>query len=235
MSEGMERSVIGSKAIDRSGATTAPMAIALVLAVTLALAMALAGCLSACASQSTAASSASRIAFEPAFGTDYEIARDAVSQRAEDARLLAVSSSDLSQAHFTPGWSYLFYSWQRASAYTVFVADGQATIADNPGLSFSQDDFDAVPEPADIAWDSDAAYDSVVKQLDGEGEYLTCRAYLTTYAPDSADGAIGAFEWIFSLNDEGDLRSVYLNPDAEIAPAAMFSVDARTGKAERMS
>lgn len=214
-------------------ATALPGSAVRIVSAVLATALALVGCLSACASQSPATSSASRIAFEAAFDTDYEIARDAVAQRAEDAKLLAVSSTDFSQAHFAPGWSFLFYSWQRASAYTVFVADGQATIADNPGLSVSQDDFDAIPKPTSIVWDADAAYGSVIEQLDGQGEYLTCRAYLTFASSDGDGKGQNTFEWVFSLNEEQDLRSIYLDPDAEIAPATTFSVDASDGQAER--
>ena len=193
-------------------------------------ALLLAAYLTGCAAQSAAETSASRIVFEPAFGEGYDAAREAVADRADDAKLLAVTSTTFSQAHFPSSWTYLFYSWQRASAYTVVVEDGRAKVADNPGLALAQTDFDAVPSSASVTWDCDAAYDQVLKQLSGQGEYLTCRAYLMTYIPEDDDPTADAFAWFFSFNENQDLREVYLDPNAEIAPAATFSVDAQTGK-----
>lgn len=205
--------------------------LALALSVTLAAAWCVAGSagLTGCAAQSAGAASASRIAFDAAFAKDYETARSAVTERADDAKLLAVTSTTFSQAHFTPSWTFLFYSRRRASAYTVTVENGKASVRDNPGAAITQDDFDAMADPAAIALDCDEAYGQLAASLDGDGEYLTCRASLTTYNP-ADDAESNALTWTFSFNEEADLKEIHLDPNAVLAPAATFSVSACAGE-----
>ena len=214
-------------------APTRVVALATPSALAVSLALTLAGCLVGCNSQPTAQSSASRITFENALGADYETALAAAVERADDAKLLAVSSETFSQAHFPSSWMFLFYSWKRASAYTVHMTDGQATVTDNPGFSLTQEDFGAIADPAGVDWDCERAYNQAIEQLDDQGEYLTCRAYLMTYVPEDDDPEADALKWFFVFNDEQDLRSIYLDPNADLAPATTLSVDGSTGKVER--
>ena len=190
------------------------------------------GGLCGCAAEpelSPAAQSASKISFEPAFESDYAVAREAVLQKADDAKLLAVRSSTFSQAHLTPDWSFLFYSRQRVSAYTVQVTDGVAKVIDSPGITMLQEEYDAIPDPDLAILDADAAYQQAVSQLDGTGEYATCRASLVTCDFED-DSSAQAFVWYFAFNEEEDLRDISLYDFDEVAPAVTLAVDGAAGK-----
>ena len=99
-------------------------------------ALCLATALCACAS-SAAKSSASRISIGEAMGETYQAALEAAHDKAADAKLLAIRSSSYSSENAPSQWMYLFYSLDRAYAYTVFVSDGQATAADSGPMSIS--------------------------------------------------------------------------------------------------
>lgn len=192
-------------------------------------------CALGCASRSPAAESAARIPFDPAFAEAYEKASEAVGDNADDVKLLAVQSSTFSQAHFAPSWTFLFCSWQRVSAYTVEVVDGEARVVDNPGVSFTQDLFEAAPDDLEVVVDADEAYGIVLGTIDGEGTYLTCRAYLMTFVPEGEDSADDEMVWFFSFNETDDLKEISIDPDENLAPAATYGVDARTGDVRKIS
>lgn len=198
-------------------------------------ALAMCAILGSCSNASAAVESASRLSFPPAFSEDYLIAQEAISSRADDAKLLAVQSTTYAQAGVPAEWIFLFSSWQRASSYTVTVANGQATVADNPTISLSQEAFDAMPDPKTIALDAEDAWSRVVEQLEDNGRYLTARAYLTVSASENDDPGNEAPAWIFTLNDPNDFRGSFLDTSDEIAPLATFAVDAISGEVTEVS
>lgn len=191
--------------------------------------------LGACSSPSPAAESAARIPFDPAFASAYEPAAEAVQLRTDDAKLLAVRSSSFSQAHFAPTWTFLFYSWQRTSAYTVEVSGGEAKVTDNPGLTFAQSSFAEVPDTIEVAMDADEAYALVVDSLKGDGSYMTCRAYLMTYISEDEGSPDDAYAWFFSFNETEDLKQIHLDPAENLAPAATYAVNANTGEVRQVA
>ena len=196
----------------------------------------LAGC-----SESKAASSAKQILFDAAFSNDYQAALDEARNKADDAKFIAVRTSSYGYAQSSSSWMYLFYSWTDATAYTVFVVDGVATAGETGNLPFTQDDLNAVPDASELTYDADAAYDLLVKSLEGDSEFLTCRAYLMAYAEGEDDPTADAMKWFFSFNEEADVADLMadkeveskVDPDASYSPRA-FTVDATTGEIEEL-
>lgn len=188
-----------------------------------------------CASLSPAAESAQRIVFPPAFKGDYELAWEAARERADDAKLLAVQTTTYSQAGAPSNWTFLFVSRQRASAYTVEIAAGTATVTDNPAVSLSQEDFDAIPTSSAIVFDAEEAFQLVVDQLSGDGKFFTARAYLMTYAVGDEDPSADTYVWFFSMNDPQDFQGKLLDASGDIAPAAAYAVDSLTGTVANIS
>lgn len=189
-------------------------------------ALCLATALCACAG-SAAKSSASKISVSKAMGETYQAALEAVHDKAADAKLLAIRSSSYSSEDAPSQWMYLFYSLDRAYAYTVFVSDGQATAADSGPMSISPQDFDAIPDASAITIDANDAWNAIVESMDGNGEICTARIFLMTYVKGDEDPTHDAMKWFFSLNESDNLTSLFDNgqnkPDN--APARLFAVD----------
>ncbi|MEE0706715.1 MAG: hypothetical protein UCH28_10090 [Adlercreutzia sp.] len=191
------------------------------------------GALEGCTPASPARASACALAFSPALGESYEAACAAAAEKADDAKLMAVRSTSFSFADAEPGWMYLFYSWERASAYTVFVTGTTATAGETGNLAITQEEFDALPAVTALAWDADGAYQQITNVLEGDEEFLTCRAYLMTYDETSEDALV----WFFSFNEADDVASYLGEVEAAspIAPAQVWAVDAQSGEATRVS
>lgn len=192
--------------------------------------------LTACAKQSPAAKSASDMSYAPAFGQDYLIAQEAVNARADDAKLLALQSTDFSMSGSSASWMFLFYSWQRSSAYTVFVADGQATVADVPDASMARSEYEAIPDTAGtVVYDADQAYQLAVDGLKGEDRLITCRAFLMTYVARDEDPTVSANKWYFSFNENQDVRDATVDKTESISEPRLLAVDATTGQVSEVS
>lgn len=186
-----------------------------------------------CSSRSVATTSAETISFLPACGDDYQTALAAVHEKADDAKLLAIRTSTYCDSDAASNWMYLFYSWKRASAYTVFMINGEANVADMGGMAYNQTDFDAVPDLEGITYDADAAYEELLKNLEGDERLVTCRSYLMTYIAEDDDPTADSFKWFFSFNEEdvNDRGSaVTSDNDAPISSPRAFCVDVRTGE-----
>lgn len=198
-----------------------------------ALALPSLGALGGCTPASPARTSACALVFSPALGESYEAACAAAAEKADDAKLMAVRSTSFSFADAEPGWMYLFYSWERACAYTVFVAGTTATAGETGNLAITQEEFDALPDAGVLTWDADAAYRQITNVLEGDEEFLTCRAYLMTYDETSEDALV----WFFSFNEADDVASYLGEVEAAspIAPAQVWAVDAQSGEATRVS
>lgn len=184
--------------------------------------------LAGCGSSDPATASARALGFSAALGDSYQAACDAMAEKADDARLMAVRSTSFSSADAKPSWMYLFYSWERACAYTVFVSGTTATAGDTGNLAITEEEFATLPSVDALAWDADTAYDQVLTELEGVGEFLTCRAYLMTYDETGEDELI----WFFSFNDADDVASYLGDVEAlgEVAPAQLWAVDAQSGE-----
>lgn len=182
--------------------------------------------LSSCLAPSVSRESASHMSYDPAFTQSYVAAQEAVSLKAEDAKLLAIQSDDFTLPGSKTSWVYLFYSWDRSSAYTVTVANGSAKVTDNPGMSLAKTNFEAIPDISDSAFDADAAYRAVTEQLDGTGKLITCRAYIVSYAGESESATMPPCTWVFSFNQAEDVREAALDKTGEISPQRVFAVDA---------
>lgn len=207
----------------------------------------LAACLTLCAvalsgcSQSAAAQSAQKIAFKAACADEYQAALDAVREQADDAKLIAIRTSAYAFEGSTPNWMYLFYSWKHANSYTVFVVDGTATVGETGKLSFTQDDFEAVPDVTGLAYDVDAAYKLLTESIEGDGKLATCRAYLMTFVEGDEDPTADAMKWFFSFNepdDAADLKEDETTQESgatqDLEPRA-FTVDASTGEVTELA
>ena len=186
--------------------------------------------LTGCAKQSVAAQSAADMSFTAAMSQDYPIAAEAISQRAEDAKLLAIQSTTYAMPGSGTGWTFLFYSWQRASAYTVTVSHGEASVTDMPTVTLSKSDYDAIPQEPSLAIDADQAYQALLADLEGTGKLITCRAFLMTYVVEDSDPTASANIWFFSFNEESDVREAALDKSGEISPQRIIAVDAGTGQ-----
>lgn len=197
-----------------------------------ALALPSLGALGGCTPASPARASACALAFSPALGESYEAACAAAAEKADDAKLMAVRSTSFSFADAEPGWMYLFYSWERACAYTVFVAGTTATAGETGNLAITQEEFNTLPDAGALAWDADAAYQQITNVLEGDEEFLTCRAYLMTYDETGEDALV----WFFSFNEADDVASYLGEVEAAspIASAQVWAVDAQSGEATRV-
>ncbi|MDR3899932.1 MAG: hypothetical protein Q3X49_02370 [Slackia sp.] len=198
-------------------------------------ALCLATALCACAG-SAAKSSASKISVNEAMGETYQAALEAAHDKAADAKLLAIRSSSYSSEDAPSQWMYLFYSLDRAYAYTVFVSDGQATVADSGPMSISPQDFDAIPDASAIRIDADDAWNTIVESMDGDDEICTARIFLMTYIKGDEDPTHDAMKWFFSLNESDNLASLFGNgqnkPDN--TPALLFAVDCGSASVEEL-
>lgn len=198
-------------------------------------ALCLATALCACAG-SAAKSSASKISVSKAMGETYQAALEAAHDKAADAKLLAIRSSSYSSEDAPSQWMYLFYSLDRAYAYTVFVSDGQATAADSGPMSISPQDFDAIPDASAITIDANDAWNAIVESMDGNGEICTARIFLMAYVKGDEDPTHDAMKWFFSLNESDNLTSLFDNgqnkPDN--APARLFAVDCANTSVEEL-
>ena len=198
-------------------------------------ALCLATALCACVG-SAAKNSASKISVSKAMGETYQAALEAAHDKAADAKLLAIRSSSYSSEDAPSQWMYLFYSLDRAYAYTVFVSDGQATAADSGPMSISPQDFDAIPDASAITIDANDAWNAIVESMDGNGEICTARIFLMTYVKGDEDPTHDAMKWFFSLNESDNLTSLFDNgqnkPDN--APARLFAVDCANTSVEEL-
>ena len=169
-------------------------------------------------------------------GETYQAALEAAHDKAADAKLLAIRSSSYSSEDAPSQWMYLFYSLDRAYAYTVFVSDGQATAADSGPMSISPQDFDAIPDASAITIDANDAWNTIVESMDGNGEICTARIFLMTYVKGDEDPTHDAMKWFFSLNESDNLTSLFDNgqnkPDN--APARLFAVDCANTSVEEL-
>lgn len=192
----------------------------------------LAGMLAACAS-SPAASTARQMMFSPSLGDDYRAAAAVMEEEADDAKLLAIRSSSCATGATTPSWMYLFYSWDKAQAYTVFVVNGEASLGETGNLPLTPDDFAAVPDVDALAFDADAAYERVLEAIEGEEEFSTCRAYLMTYVKGDDDPTADALKWFFVFNDPDDIGAVGIEGNqggnGGSTESLVYAVDAQTG------
>ena len=134
-----------------------------------------------------------------------QAALEAAHGKAADAKLLAIRSSSYSSENAPSQWMYLFYSLNRAYAYTVFVSDGQATAADSGPMSISPQDFDAIPDASAITIDADDAWNAIVESMDGDGEICTARVFLMTYVKGDDDPTHDAMKWFFLAERERQL------------------------------
>lgn len=209
--------------------------IALGRIVAIVAAVCLATALCACAN-SAAKSSASRISIGEAMGETYQTALEAAHDKAADAKLLAIRSSSYSSENAPSQWMYLFYSLDRAYAYTVFVSDGQATAADSGPMSISPQDFDAIPDTSKIMIDANDAWNAIVESMDGDGEICTARVFLMTYVKGDNDPTHDAMKWFFSLNENDNLASLFDNGQdkSDNAPARLFTVDCANASVEEL-
>ncbi|WP_302853176.1 hypothetical protein [uncultured Slackia sp.] len=169
-------------------------------------------------------------------GETYQAALEAAHDKAADAKLLAIRSSSYSSENAPSQWMYLFYSLDRAYAYTVFVSDGQATAADSGPMSISPQDFDAIPDTSKIVIDANDAWNAIVESMDGDGEICTARVFLMTYVKGDDDPTHDAMKWFFSLNEGDNLASLFDNgqdkPDN--TPARLFAVDCANASVEEL-
>ena len=189
--------------------------------------MTVCGMLYACAN-SPAKDSASSIAMKDALGDTYQKALESVQTKAPDAKLLAIRSSSYSDENSASEWMYLFYSFDRAYAYTVFATDGDTTVADSGPMSISADDFEAIPDASTITVDAPNAWNCVTDSIDGDGRVYTARAFLMTYVDGDDDPTRDAMKWFFSINQADNLSSFFEKSDENsnnAAPARLFSVD----------
>ena len=207
----------------------------------LSLAIVLACLLGGCAQQSAAASSAGKLSFAPACADSYQAALAAAQEEASDAKLVAMRTSSYALEGSTPSWMYLFYSWERASSFTVFITGDQASVGASGNLPFTQDDFAAIPDASEIVYDADAAYEELLKAIEGEWQLVTCRAYLMTYAEGDADPTADSLKWFFSFNEADDVADAS-SSSAENETSSQtagepraFSVDARTGEVAELA
>ena len=183
----------------------------------------------------TSLATAKQIKFAPSLENDYQLAVSAIEEKADDAKLIAIRLSSFADSETTPSWMYLFYSWNRASAYTVFVVEGEATIGETGNLPFTQSDFEAVPDASNITYDADAAFELLLDTIKKDDELSTCRAYLMTYVEGDDDPTVDAMKWFFSFNDPNDIESISNGEETEDENDSsltehIFSVDAQSGE-----
>ena len=177
-----------------------------------------------CDAGAKAKEAADDIAIQPAMGESYEAALAAVQEKASDAKLLAVRLSAAADSSTAPEWMYLFISHTRVCAYTVFMSEGQATAAEYAQMSFTEDEFNAIPDPSVMQIDADQAYDLVKDTLAPDQVAEDVSIWLMTYVKEDADPTEYAMKWVFSFNED-------IEEDAdgnEVRPFAYY-VDAYTG------
>lgn len=213
--------------MNRIGAIPANAQKALVIIAISAIA-ALAACgLCSCAG-SPAKESASKISVSAALGSTYQTAVDAVRQKADDAKLLAIRSSSYCSDGNPSEWMYLFYSFNKAYAYTAFVSNGEATVADSGPMAISSEEFAAIPDSDAIAVDAPDAWKAVVSALDGEGKIYTTRIFLMTFITEDSDPTQDAMQWFFSVNEGDNLSSFFEGNSMQTddnCQARLFSVN----------
>ncbi len=192
-----------------------------------AIVSAIACMLCSCAA-SPAKESASKISVDEAMGDTYQKALDAAQQKADDVKLLAIRSSSYCSDNEPSTWMYLFYSFDRAYAYTVFVSDGNAMAADSGPMSISPDEFASIPDAANITVDAPDAWKAVASALDGDSKVYTARAFLMTYIKGDDDPMQDAMKWFFSVNENDNLSAFFENSEQKqdnSAQARLFAVN----------
>lgn len=204
---------------------------------TTALALTLSCLLFGCSASTPLQESARSIVCTPAFGEDYGKVQAAVAEKTADAQLIAVRSSSYAAADDASEWMYLYYSWDRSCAYTVFVLDGQAVAGEYATMAFTQGDLAAAPAVGDIAIDADAAYAAAVEALDGEDSVYVWRAYLMLCTEGADDSSEDVMQWVFQFNGKGDqeeFETVAEKACEDAASPFALCVDARTGEVRMM-
>lgn len=203
----------------------------------MAVVLALVACCSAgCSPAPSMGESARVIACEPALGDGYDRAYAAIAEKASDAQLVAVRSSTYASAGNASEWMYLFYSWDRARAYTAFVVDGEAVAGEYAGMAFTQDDLAEAPGAADVAIDADEAYSIAVDSLGGDGSVYAWRAYLVLFT-EEGDASEDDMSWVFQFNGRGDVEDLEKAVGSsynDVAEPFSVGVDARTGAVRSM-
>jgi hypothetical protein len=203
------------------------------VAIVIVLLMAACAAMTACHSE-TAKRTASEIRVSPSFSDEYEKAAAAVQEKAPDAKLAAVRSSTYAARDEDLSWIYLFVSAEKAFSYTVFVVEGQPSVADYAAVSYSASDLEAIPDPSQIPFDADKAYEKAVEQLEGEKEVVTCKAFMLLH--DKSDNADPAeMTWRFVFNEPETLADEGINDTQGYADKNSIDVDALTGEASRES
>lgn len=187
-----------------------------------------------CSKPSVSEESASYMSYDAAFTQDYTTALQAAQMRAEDVKLLGIRSDDFTLPGSKTSWIFLFYSWDRCSAYTVTVTNGKAKVRDNPGLSMLRSSFDTILDLSQIAYDADDAYAAVLRCVEGTGKLITCRAYIAAYVGED-EGGVPAGKWVFNFNDPQDVRNAAIDKTGEISPQRYFIVDAFTGDVSELA
>ena len=171
-----------------AGSTWRTAAVKAAACIALCAAIVAAGVLAGCESENR--KTASAIPVDAAMADSYTAALAAVQERAADAKLVAVRSSGFASADAAARWMYLFVSASRVSAYTVFSIGGDATVADYDEISFTEEQFAAIPDASEASVDADKAYDAAVRQIDGDApsqraERRSCSRRSTTPTPSA--------------------------------------------------
>lgn len=148
----------------------------------------------------------------PAFGDEFGIVTDAMTQEAEDAVFVAARLSTTVSSEVACSWSYLFGSAQEAAAWTVFTDAGQAYPAYYGDYSLTEEEASQVPSADEVHYDADASFALAVEALDGE-QVDSCYAYILARV-DGDDAGYKPMTWYFEINSQAEASAALATEDA---------------------
>lgn len=174
--------------------------------------------------------------FVEVLGSRLSVAQAAAAEKAPDAKLLALRMSTDARADVPCAWSYLFCSLEKESTYTVFVEGDRGFPAYYGSYAATQEEWDALPLPEDIAVGPGEALEAALPIAaespsfdDVESYYL----FLLMGIESSVPTELKPMAWYVELNvptDDELALAAASGAAGKGRPEAEIAVDARSGE-----